>query len=73
MRNVTPSADAELIDQARRRAEREQSTLNQAFRGWLREYASGSGLTVEDIRRLVEPVSQFRAGRRFTRDERNTR
>ena len=39
VRNITLSAEEELIDRARLRAARERKTLNVAFREWLARYA----------------------------------
>jgi hypothetical protein len=39
MKNITLSADEQLIDAARERARSEQTTLNEKFRQWLAEYA----------------------------------
>ena len=39
MKNITLSADEELIEAARQRARAERTTLNQAFREWLADYA----------------------------------
>jgi hypothetical protein len=71
MKNITLSADEALIEGARRRAEAENTTLNNLFREWLAHYAAPRGLSAEDIRRAAMAVGHFRAGRRFTRDERN--
>ena len=38
MRNITLSADADLIDAARRRAAAECTTLNAQFRLWLASF-----------------------------------
>lgn len=73
MRNVTLSADETLIENARLRAESENTTLNNLFRIWLSRYAGEPRLTAEEVRRTVETVGHFRAGRRFTREERNER
>lgn len=73
MRNITLSANETLIDNARRRAEAENTTLNNLFREWLASYAGSPRLSPEDVRRAAAAVSHFRAGRRFTRDERNER
>ena len=73
MRNVTLSADEQLIESARRRAESEHTTLNNLFREWLARYAGEPRLTAEQIRQTVDSVAHFRAGRRFTREERNER
>jgi hypothetical protein len=73
MRNVTLSADETLIESARRRAESEHTTLNNVFREWLARYAGESRLTAEQVREAVSAAGHFRAGRRFTREERNER
>ena len=45
MKNVTLSAEEELIEQARQIARAKHTTLNQAFREWLADYtARESGL-----------------------------
>lgn len=73
MKNITFSADEALIESARRRAETEHRTLNEAFREWLARYAAPTRLSLENIRETAAAASHFRAGRRFTRDERNER
>ena len=73
MKNISLSADAALIESARRRAEAENTTLNILFREWLAGYAQAPRLSPEDVRRTVAAAAHFRAGRRFTRDERNER
>jgi hypothetical protein len=72
MRNVTFSAEEELIDRARLVARQRHTTLNEAFREWLRQFTASSA----DVQRFDEMMSRlgpFRAGRRFTRDEMNER
>ena len=73
MRNITLSADEGLIEDARRRAESENTTLNNLFREWLARYAGTPSLTAERVRQELAAVSRFRAGRRFSRAERNER
>ena len=43
MKNVTLSADDDLIEQARLVARSQHTTLNAAFREWLQQYASRTG------------------------------
>jgi len=64
MRNVTLSAEEELIDQARLVAREQHTTLNEAFREWLKQFTSSRG-NVEAF--------DVNAGRHFTRDELNER
>ena len=73
VRNVTLSADEVLIESARRRAESEHTTLNNLFREWLTRYAGEPRSSAEQIRQAVAAIAHFRAGRRFTREERNER
>jgi hypothetical protein len=72
MRNITLSADENLIDRARVVAGQQNRTLNDAFREWLREF-TGSGSNVEQYDSLMARLGHLRAGRRFTREERNER
>lgn len=70
LKSVTFSAEKELIDAARARARAERTTLNEAFRRWLAEYAcrepraDRAKATIEHIQRDART-----GGRRFTRDE----
>jgi hypothetical protein len=72
VKNITLSADADLIEKARQVAKSERKTLNAAFREWLRDYASRRG-DVEAHDALMKRLQHIRAGRRFTRDEMNER
>jgi hypothetical protein len=72
MRNVTFSADEELIDRARLRARGENKTLNAVFREWLRRYAGHSTATAE-YRKLMRRLSHIESGGPYTRDEMNSR
>ncbi len=72
VKNITLSADAELIERARLRARREKTTLNNVFREWLRRYA-GASTSAAEYEQLMRSLSHVNSGRRFTRDEMNTR
>ena len=74
MKNITLSADENLIEAARRRAVAEHTTLNEQFRVWLslyvgREQQAAKAMKV--IRELQDSI--FTRGRKFTRDEMNER
>ena len=71
MKNITLSADDQLIERARQKAAREHTTLNERFRGWLAQYV-GKG-QAHGYRALVKSLKHVKAGRRFTRDEANER
>jgi len=72
MRNVTLSADDELIEQARQVARSQRRTLNAAFREWLQQFTAqaGNGQEVDALMRRLRHVD---SGRRFSRDEMNER
>ena len=72
MKNVTLSADADLIEQARAVARAQHKTLNGAFREWLQQYTARSG-SAQEVDFLMERLKHVRAGRHFTRDEMNER
>ncbi len=72
MKNVTLSADEELIEQARLVARSQRKTLNQAFREWLLHYTARSG-TAQEIDSLMKRLRHINAGGHFTRDEMNER
>ncbi len=74
MKNITLSADEKLIEAARNRARREQTTINEQFRKWLAEYAEHEqrvARAMETIHRMQQYVNT--GGRKFTRDEMNER
>ena len=74
LRNITLSADDQLIDQARKKATAAQSTLNVEFRKWLSSYAaSQDDEAVSRFRAVMEQLGQVDAGRIFSRDELNQR
>ena len=72
MKNVTLSADEDLIEQARLVARTQRRTLNAAFREWLLQFTAqaGSGQEVDALMRRFRHVG---TGRRFSRDEMNER
>jgi hypothetical protein len=72
MKNLTLSAEERLIEQARLVARSRHTTLNAAFREWLRQYA-GSDSAEERYRAVMGELKQVDAGRRFSRDEMNER
>jgi hypothetical protein len=71
-KNITLSADVELIHKARGKALGEKKTLNLLFREWLRNYTSrgDSGKTLDEV---LARISYARPGRHFTREEMNAR
>ena len=72
MKNITFSADKDLIEQARLIARAQHKTLNAAFRDWLEQYAAQSG-SAQEVDSLMKRLRHVRAGRHFIRDEMNER
>lgn len=73
MRNITLSADERLIEAARARALAERTTLNEAFRQWLTQYANARGRE-QRYEEVMTPLrGKLKVGRHLTRDERNER
>ena len=73
MRNITLSADENLIEAARRRAVAEHTTLNEQFRLWLENYVRREQLAAEAMRTIRELQGKLRVGRKLTREEMNER
>jgi hypothetical protein len=73
VKNITLSADEALIEAARERARSNHTTLNEAFRRWLADYAHQR----ERMQRYDEVMASLRGsvkvGRKLSRDERNER
>jgi hypothetical protein len=72
MKNITLSADEEVIEQARLVARMQRKTLNAAFRDWLTQYAAQSGNSGEYLE-LMKRLGHVRAPRHFSRGEMNER
>ena len=72
MKNITLSADENLIEQARLIARGQHRTLNEAFREWLAQF-SQSGGDAQGFDALMSRLRRVDAGRRFSRDELNER
>ena len=70
MKNITFSADEDLIEQARLVACSQRKTLNAAFREWLAQFTAGSA-NGREVQSLMKRLQHVRAGRHFSRDEMN--
>ena len=74
MKNITFSADENLIEAARRQAIAERTTLNERFRLWLENYVRREQRAAEAMRVIRELQGSITTGgRKFTRDEMNER
>jgi hypothetical protein len=71
MKNVTFSADDQLIERARKKAAREHTTLNERFRRWLEQYVGQP--RGASYRQLMKSLSHVQSGRRFKREDLNER
>ena len=72
MKNITLSADDAMIQQARRRATAENTTLNELFRTWLERYVAqpSTAQSYDDLMARLDPIN---ATRKFSREEMNER
>ena len=72
MKNITLSADEDLIARAREQARARQTTLNQLFRLWLEEVAEQKERSTK-IGVLLDRLDGVDAGGNFSREEMNAR
>jgi predicted transcriptional regulator len=72
MKNITLSADEDLIEQARLFARSQHKTLNTMFREWL-EHLVRRDNNAQEYEALMNRLKHIRAGRHFSRDEMNER
>ena len=72
LKNITLSAEDELIRKARERAALENTTLNATFRQWLAQYTN-TFFKVDDFDQFMFSLSYVNPGQKFNRDELNER
>ena len=73
MRNITLSADEDLIDEARKQATSRNTTLNAEFRLWLENYVGRERQAAKAMATIRELQGKLRVGRKLTREEMNER
>ena len=73
MKNLTLSADEDLIEAARRRAVSQRTTLNAQFRLWLADYVGREQQAAKALAVMRELQGKLRVGRKLTREEMNER
>ena len=75
MKNITFSAQEEMIDKARQVALQKNLTLNDMFRAWLKSLSDGSLQTdtTQTLTRVWEKAGYLQVGRKFSREEMNER
>jgi len=71
-KNITLSAEEQLIIKAREKAAQEKKSLNAVFREWLARYV-GKEISSSRYEDLMNKLSYARPGRKFSRDEMNER
>lgn len=75
MKNITFSAQGEIIEKARQVAMQNNLTLNEMFRDWLASVAHESH-AIDSTKRLTnlwERTSYLQVGKKLSRDEMNQR
>jgi hypothetical protein len=72
LKNITFSAEEELILKAREKAVSDKTTLNVVFRRWLKQYAEKEKIS-EEYDQVMESLKHVYSGRKFSRDEMNER
>ncbi len=77
MKNITLSAQDQLIDELRQVSERQNTTVNDLFRLWSKAYIARvkkreSEQRLRALRESVEKFS-FKSDRKYTREEMNER
>jgi hypothetical protein len=73
MKNITLSADEDLIERARYTAQSQHKTLNAAFREWLEDFVAKSGNLAEYHQLMERLRRRVRSSGPYTRDEMNER
>ncbi|MEE9423301.1 MAG: hypothetical protein V3V50_09115 [Gammaproteobacteria bacterium] len=77
MKNITLSADDQLIKLAREKARKGQTTLNAEFRRWLQSYVENSDSVEKRVlasRKIIQKIKdQVSIGRKLSREEVNER
>jgi hypothetical protein len=71
MKNITLSADAELIEKARAAAKSQNTTLNAAFREWLVSYTRKE--VVRAHQELMKRLKHIKSDPPYSREEMNER
>jgi hypothetical protein len=72
VKNITLSAEEDLIERSRTRARRENTTLNAVFRQWLKHYAGRESASAE-YKDIMERLSYAHASGPYSREEMNER
>ena len=71
-KNITLSADENIIKKARQRAGKQKTTLNAEFRKWLERYSNEDSLA-DNYSLIMEHLEYVKASQHFNREELNER
>jgi len=72
LKNITLSADEDLIKKARVRAQKLNTTLNAEFRKWLEKYSTYTS-RARSFDLMMEQFDYANSGKHFSRDDLNER
>ncbi len=72
LKNITLSADENLIKKAREKAQRERTTLNASFRQWLKQFANAT-IKIDDYDQFMQSLNYVKTSKKYTRSEMNER
>ena len=72
LKNITLSAEEHLIEEARKKAKLNNTTLNELFRHWLAGYSREKDLA-DKLDLFLAKTEYVSSGGSFTRDELNER
>lgn len=72
MKNITFSADEDLIRRAREKVKGNKESLNREFRNWLRRFVGRTGAR-QYYDSMMSNLSYAKPGRHISRDELNER
>lgn len=72
LKNITFSAEEDLIQEACEKADREHTTINEYFRQWLKQYVHQNSETI-DYENVMQELTYVEPGGKFSREELNER
>ncbi|HOD93852.1 MAG TPA: hypothetical protein PLT91_03655 [Clostridia bacterium] len=72
LKNITLSAEEKHIEEARKKAKLNNTTLNEVFRHWLSSYSRDKNLSGK-LELFLSKTNYVTSGRGFTKDELNER
>lgn len=67
IKNITLSADSQLIEKARKKATEEKTTLNKRFQAWLEMYTTSKEELANSYDQLMLELKEVKIAKGFTR------